>query len=109
MKGSPDSGWNKVLIMGKQICPGESLFAGAVTSTGDAGLDLALADDDQGGVDISFDEADETSLDLDLTGARKGPASDLLDFDLGSMDEASADDTGLMQTEVSPRGGYSFS
>ena len=107
MKGSPDSGWNKVLIMGKQICPGESLFAGAVTSTGDAGLDLALADDDQGGVDISFDEADETSLDLDLTGARKGPASDLLDFDLGSMDEASADDTGLMQTEVSPRGGSS--
>ena len=105
MKGSPDSGWNKVLIMGKQICPGESLFAGAVTSTGDAGLDLALADDDKGGVDISFDEVDETSLDLDLTGARKGPASELLDFDLGSMGDASTDDTGLMRTEVSPRGG----
>ena len=105
LKGATDPGWNKILIMGKQICPGEALFAGAVQASDDASMDLALADDDKAGVDISFDDADETSLDLDLTGARKGPASDLLDFDLGSMGDASIDDTGLMQTEVSPRGG----
>ena len=63
------------------------------------GLDLALADDDKPAcVDISFDEDDEAGLDLDLTGARQGPASDLLDFDLGS-----ADDTSMMQTEIAPR------
>ena len=90
MKGATNPDWNKIVIMGKQICPGEPLFAGAVATTGDAGLDLALADEDGAGVvDISFDEEAEAGLDLDLTGAHQGPASDLLDFDPGSPDDTS--------------------
>jgi pilus assembly protein FimV len=109
LKGAADPAWSKVVIMGKQICPDEPLFAGAVSTTADAGLDLALTDDDdKGGVDISFDEGDAGSIDLDLTGARKGPASDLLDFDLGSLNEGSSeegiDDTSMMQTEIASRG-----
>ncbi len=111
LKGAADPGWSKVVIMGKQICPDEPLFAGAVSTTGDSGLDLALADeDDRGSVDINFDDGDSAGVDLDLTGARKGPSSGLLDFDLdalesGSGADASLDDTSLMRTEIAPRGG----
>ncbi len=107
LKGAADPDWNKVVIMGKQICPGEALFAGAVGATGEVGLDLGTADD-EGGVDISFDEGEGAGLDLDLTGARQGPSSDLLDFDLGSDEgatgDASLDDTSMMKTEIAPRG-----
>ena len=100
LKGAANPDWNKVVIMGKQICPGESLFAGAVATTGDVGLDLALADDGGAGVvDISFDEEVEAGLDFDLTGARQSPSSDLLDFDPGSPD-----DTSMLPTEIGPRG-----
>lgn len=107
-KGGADPDWNKVVIMGKQICPGEALFAGAIGATGAVGLDLGAADD-QGSVDISFDEGEAEALDLDLTGARQGPSSDLLDFDLtsaeGATGDASLDDTSMMKTEIAPRGG----
>lgn len=107
LKGAADPDWNKVVIMGKQICPGEALFAGAVGAMGEIGLDLGAADD-QGGVDISFDEGEAESIDLDLTAARQGPASELLDFDFGQEGEAgdeSLDDTSMMKTEIAPRGG----
>ena len=48
LKGAADPDWNKVVIMGKQICPGEALFAGAVGATGEVGLDLGTADDEGG-------------------------------------------------------------
>lgn len=115
LKGADDPNWNKIVIMGKQICPAESLFAGAVAG-GSAGLDLTLADDgsaDAAAVDISFDGGDEENLDLDLTAARQGPASDLLDFDPGSAEvdgsdadlneiDFSIDDTNLRRTVVAP-------
>ncbi|MEO7387572.1 MAG: FimV/HubP family polar landmark protein [Gammaproteobacteria bacterium] len=102
LKGAADPDWNKVVIMGKQICPGEELFAGAIGTTGDVGIDLGQADDR---VDLSFDEGEADSLDLDLTAARQGPAGDLLDFDLSSANDAgdsSLDDTGLRQTQIAP-------
>ena len=97
---SPD--WNKVLIMGKQICPEEALFA---AGAGTAGLDISLDGDSSDSVDFSLDDEAGESVDLDLTGARKGPAADLLDFDFGEIagtDDASVDDTGLMKTEIAP-------
>ena len=110
LRGAADPAWSKVVIMGKQICPDEPLFAGAVSTTGDSVLDLALADDDdRGSVDISFDDGDSAGVDLDLTGAGKGPSSDLLDFDLDALEKDSGadgalDDTSLMRTEIAPRG-----
>ncbi|MEO8223568.1 MAG: FimV/HubP family polar landmark protein [Gammaproteobacteria bacterium] len=105
LNGAADPDWNKVVIMGKQICPGEALFAGSVGTTGDVVLDIGQ-DSDEGGVDISFDEGAGQDLDLDLTGARKGPAGDILDFDLGELtDGESLDDTSMMQTEIAPRSG----
>ncbi|MBL8201809.1 MAG: hypothetical protein JNK40_12615 [Chromatiales bacterium] len=106
LKGAADPDWNKVVIMGKQICPGDALFAGAIGATGEVGLDLGAADD-QGGVDISFDEGEAEGLDLDLTSARQGPSSELLDFDLGPSVEGatgdpSLDDTSMMKTEIAP-------
>jgi pilus assembly protein FimV len=100
LKGAADPDWNKVVIMGKQICPGEPLFAGTVGTTGDVGLDLGQADD-SAVIDISLDDGDAAGLDLDLTGAQRGPTTDLLDFDPGSVD---LDDTSMMRTEIAPRG-----
>ena len=97
---SPD--WNKVLIMGKQICPGEALFA---AGAGAAGLDISLDGDNADSVDFTLDDDAGESVDLDLTGARRGPAADLLDFDFGEIagtDDAGVDDTGLMKTEIAP-------
>jgi pilus assembly protein FimV len=103
--GASHPDWNKVVILGKQICPGEALFAGAVASTGDSGIDLALDGDDDGSVDFSLDEGGDHDVDLDLTAARKGPAGDLLDLDFGLEEESSVDDTGLMKTAELKAGG----
>lgn len=97
---SPD--WNKVLIMGKQICPGEALFA---AGAGTAGLDISLDGDSADSVDFTLEDDADAGVDLDLTGARPGPVADLLDFDLGEIagtDDTGVDDTGLMKTEIAP-------
>jgi pilus assembly protein FimV len=97
---SPD--WNKVLIMGKQICPEEALFA---AGAGTAGLDISLDAGSADSVDFSLDEEPGDGVDLDLTGARPGPAADLLDFDFGEIagtDDTGVDDTGLIKTEIAP-------
>ncbi len=97
LKGAADPDWNKVVILGKQICPGEALFAGAVVSTGDSGLDLDLVEGDKGGVDFSFDESGGE-------GAVPDPADNMLDFDPGAPDEATADDSGLSSTSLTKPG-----
>lgn len=94
--------WNKVLIMGKQICPGEALFAAGASA---AGLDIALDAGSGDSVDFSLDDEPGESVDLDLTGARPGPVADLLDFDFGEIagtDDSALDDTGLRKTEIAP-------
>jgi len=102
LEGTADPDWNKVVILGKQICPGEPLFAGAVVGTVDAGLDLDLVDDDKGGVDFSFDElpgegsgAAATGVDADLSAA---------DFDPGSLEEGADDEAGLTSTRLTKPG-----
>lgn len=77
--------WDKIVIMGKQICPGDALFAGA-TGAGAATADLDLGDtaasagpsagasgDDDDVIAIGLDElpddqqmSDELELDLDI-------------------------------------------
>ncbi len=107
LDGAADPDWNKVLIMGKQICPDEALFAGdaAPASLADSvdldfgeggdseAIDIAFEDDSGSRVDLEFDDA-AAGLDLDLTGdglmdeADDADDSGMIDFDIGGEDEA---------------------
>jgi pilus assembly protein FimV len=70
-KADPD--WDKVVIMGKQICPDERLFAEAASAGGHVDVDLEAGDSP---LDLAFDEVGDEAVDLDL-----GEAS-LANFDL---------------------------
>jgi len=93
MGDQPDPDWDKVLIMGKQICPDAELFAAA--ASGGAHVDVSLSETSDSALDFPFEAADDddgldlvdigeatnvdltpdasTSIDLDLTGNQ--PAS----------------------------------
>jgi pilus assembly protein FimV len=65
-----DPDWNKVVIMGRQICPDERLFTGATTGAGRVDLDLEAGDSP---LDLAFDDASadvaaaaDAGLDLNL-------------------------------------------
>jgi pilus assembly protein FimV len=74
----PDADWDKVVIMGKQICPDERLFAEATMVPGQIDVDLEAGDSP---LDLAFDEVSAGDMDLDLS-----DSGGSLDFDL----EASA-------------------
>ena len=94
-----DPDWNKVLIMGKQICPDEALFAGdtALVSSTDS-VDLEFGEDSgTAAIDISLDEDGDSSDELDLTGTHSltgDEDSSMIDFvldiegDIESEEEA---------------------
>ena len=75
MGARPDGDWDKVIIMGKQICPDEALFAEATAAAGE--LDLALDDGDAPALDLAFEDAADEGIDLDV-----GFDSGKLEFDL---------------------------
>ena len=84
-----DPDWNKVLIMGKQICPDAALFSGDVGPVPSSeGVDLEFGD--EGGaddvIDFAFDDA-AADLDLDLTG------------DGSDDDSSNQDQTGALDLE----------
>ncbi len=94
--GSSDSDWNKVLIMGKQLCPEESLFEAQATNlASDEGMDLELFEGGESEeVDLPLGE-DSEDLDMDLS-AMGDADEDMLDFDLGG---ASIDEEDLSPTK----------
>ena len=61
----PDPEWDKVVIMGKQICPDDALFSAATVSAG-AELDVALDAGDSPSLDMAFDADDAADADVDL-------------------------------------------
>ena len=63
IRGGAD--WDKIVIMGKQICPDEPLFASATASAGEIDLDLESSSVGQG-LDFAFDEAEDDKVDLNL-------------------------------------------
>jgi pilus assembly protein FimV len=91
--------WDKVVIMGKQICPDEPLFAGATAAAGEVDLDLE-GSGSSAGLDFPFEDAESEDVDLDLDlveeeadlslaqsgaravsgGSRGGSAGDMLDI-----------------------------
>ncbi len=97
--GDDDGDWNKVLIMGRQLCPDEDLFAGTPSTVGSGDelidMDFSVEDDESGGeVDLALGDSEDGDLDLDLSAIREVPA-DGLDFDLG---DATNDDSDLSPT-----------
>lgn len=99
---APAGEWDKIVIMGKQICPGEALFASSAGSGRGAGalVDLNL----EGGenrVDIDLfgdpeserSSHDETKVNEDTASTNESPqlhASSDLDFSLDTPDRGSA-------------------
>ncbi|MCZ6517572.1 MAG: hypothetical protein O6763_08795 [Gammaproteobacteria bacterium] len=70
-----DPDWNKVLIMGKQICPDDEVFSAVASGTGVAeSVDFSL---------FSEDGAD-AGLDIDISGGSEADGVDDLDLDLGA-------------------------
>jgi pilus assembly protein FimV len=75
-----DADWNKVVIMGRQICPDERLFTEATTGGGRVDVDLEAGDSP---LDLAFDDAAASD---DVASA----ASLGLDFDLEASDRRPA-------------------
>ncbi len=94
--GADDPEWGKIIIMGKQLCPDDELFAAsAAPVTGDDDLDLSLFDAgaaDDGDVDLQLGDAPD-DVDVDLSGIKDVSDEDLLDFDLGDAKVEDADDS----------------
>jgi pilus assembly protein FimV len=64
MGSSSDSDWDKVVIMGRQICPDDALFSAAPASAGAVDLDLDAGDAPE--LDVSFDAGGDAGVDLDF-------------------------------------------
>jgi pilus assembly protein FimV len=62
--------WDKIVIMGRQICPGDALFDGGDAAPSDAGVDLDLASSAKMAAPIMPTAVDEApTLDFDLDDA----------------------------------------
>jgi pilus assembly protein FimV len=91
-----DSDWNKVLILGKQLCPDDELFSGsdAAAPSVDA-MDLELsADVGETEIDFTLGGSEVQALDLDIGSSADGggEADEGLDFDFGGEpDDAEGD------------------
>jgi pilus assembly protein FimV len=89
--------WDKVVIMGKQICPDEALFSAAPAAADsvdvdlDAGespaLDLAFDSNEVAGVDLDFGDLAGPEVDLELEASGSLPAADD-SLDLGDQTSA---------------------
>lgn len=60
-----DTDWDKITIMGKQLCPGEELFAGTVDPSATM-IDMDLDAGDSPALDFSLDDTGESKVDMDL-------------------------------------------
>jgi pilus assembly protein FimV len=106
--GASGGDWDKVLIMGKQICPDEPIFSESAAAAG--ALDMDLEGDRATELDFAFDEKDAGSdggagfdFDLELapTGERFAPEVGESDesFDFGELEP----DELLLGEEDEPR------
>ena len=89
----PDPDWDKVVIMGKQICPDERLFAEATSAAGQVDVDLEAGDSP---LDLAFDEAAGEGVDLDLG------ESNVASFDLEATGGTSARNLAPKATAAKP-------
>jgi pilus assembly protein FimV len=110
---APAGEWDKIVIMGKQICPGEALFAASAGSGRGAGalVDLNLeGGENRVDIDLFGDPEgershDETRVNEDTANTNESPqlhASQDLDFSLDTPDRgvAAPRDEPTVETEV---------
>ena len=69
---APAGQWDKVLIMGKQIAPGDVLFAGAPSAASGDSLDMELQSA-PGVLDLTIPEGDYARPDMDLSETEIAP------------------------------------
>lgn len=60
-----DTDWDKITIMGKQLCPGEELFSGTVDPSATM-IDMDLDAGEGPALDFSLDDTGESKVDMDL-------------------------------------------
>ncbi len=93
-----DSDWNKVVILGKQLCADAALFSGAETAAPSSdSLDFEMSDVGDTELDFTLAGNDVPALSEDALSSGSGSSSsgDVIDFDLGSEFDASDDDVAL--------------
>jgi pilus assembly protein FimV len=76
-----DSDWDKVVIMGKQICPDERLFAESPSAGASVDVDLQAGDSP---LDLAFDDTAGSGIDLDLSLDDAGSEGDTAENMLGA-------------------------
>ncbi len=89
-----DADWDKVVIMGRQICPGEKLFSETTAAAGRVDVDLEAGDSP---LDLAFDEMPESG-----TGSAMDDVGAALDFNLESSDERPAPKAAPAKTANKP-------
>lgn len=99
---APAGEWDKVLIMGKQIAPEDTLFAGAPrTSTADLDMELHSG---TGTFDMNLDSGLPTPTDIDLTGSATVVAAETgLDFVLDEPQRGAVDASSIAPTVETPQ------
>ncbi len=70
---APAGEWDKILIMGKQIAPGDALFSGNLTAASTDSLDMELHGS-PGTLDLEIPAGDSDRPDMDFTGSATGVA-----------------------------------
>ncbi|MBP6107614.1 MAG: FimV/HubP family polar landmark protein [Steroidobacteraceae bacterium] len=101
---APAGEWDKVLIMGKQIAPGDALFAASPSSSASDSLDMELHGS-TGTLDLTIPAGDSAGPDMDLTESETEIAPidrSGIDFMLDEPARAK-DDTGVLPTIEMPR------
>ena len=97
---APAGQWDKVLIMGKQIAPGDALFAGAPSASSGDSLDMELQSA-PGALDLTIPEGDYARPDMDLSETEIAPVDRSgIDFVLDEPVRGKDDSTVLPTIEM---------
>jgi pilus assembly protein FimV len=97
---APAGEWDKILIMGKQIAPGDALFSGAPTAAASDMLDMELHGA-PGTLDLDIPAGDNLKPDMDLSDTEiSPPPQGGIDFDLGQATGTAEDSTVLPTIEM---------
>jgi pilus assembly protein FimV len=97
-----NSDWDKVVIMGRQICPDERLFAEATPCAG--AVDLDLQTQNSPALDLAFSEQDGTEVGVDTGGVDDTRAEpETIDDDAATVRWEAADGVAIRSKAIGDR------